>query len=256
MDSDTDLEVVREALGYYNKINHSPLCVSDGTSSTSSLEGNSNETSTIIIMYDTEPEENDVRQNSTPLQQFDRCDITFSEPHVVAEHRSSKKSQSGNTEMTSQTIEHQKSMLQQSDEKEHSTENRGNSEQEESKSELLSGVLSKSQNQVDEKESANLRGSGPEKGRFQYKRSGDEVSLEIPMGAADDCKAASSDARKDDEAMEVGSPSGYKSADGTRTQEQLYFASRRVAKRASRGCVMLCCVALCRAALCCQALPM
>jgi hypothetical protein len=241
MDSDTELEGVREALDYYNRITHSPLCVSDGTSSTSSLEGNNNDVPGIIIMYDTETEEN--RIDNPILQECDRCDITFSDIQDVEEHRNNKKKR---LESRSQIIDPQKSLLYKGDEVERSTENGENSELGKSDSERLTGAWSRNQHHYDERKFVDLRGDDKEKDRFQSKRSGDEEFEGIQMAAADDYKEPNILPRNDDEAMAVDSEreGGNRSADRSKTEEQLYFASRRVAKRASRGCVALCCIAL------------
>lgn len=244
MDSDTELEGVREALDYYNTITHSPLCVSDGTSSTSSLEGNNNDIPGIIIMYDTEPVEN--RQESPILQDDDRCDVIFSDILEVVENSKRKRLESA--ERRSRMNDTQKSLLYHSDEIEFGTENRGYSELGESFSERSTGAWSRNQYQHDGKEFNDSRGDDNEKDRFQSKRSGDEERDGISMAAADDCKESSNKPRNNDESMAVDRvrADGNRSADNSKTQEQLYFASRRVAKRASRGCVALHNVALYR----------
>jgi hypothetical protein len=240
MDSDTELEGVREALDYYNRITHSPLCVSDGTSSTSSLEG-INDVPGIVIMYDTETEES--RHDNPILQECERCDITFSDIQDVEEHSSSKIKR---LESRSQIIDPQKSLLYQGDEIEHSTENRGNSELGESKSERHAGAWSRNRHRHDERKFVDLRGDDDENNRFQSKRSGDEEFEGIQMAAADDYKESSAQPKNDDEAMSVDREreGSSRSAGRSKTEEQLYFASRRVAKRASRGCVALHDVAL------------
>jgi hypothetical protein len=246
MDSDTELEGAREALNYYNRITNSPLCVSDGTSSTSSLEGNNNDVPGIIIMYDTETEEN--RHGNLRLQECDRCDITFSDIQDVEEHSSNKKKRS---ESRSQIIGPQKSLLHQGVEVEHSTEKGRNSEVGESKSERLVGAWSRNQHHHDERKLVDLRRGDNEKDRFQSKRSGDEgfegtqMAAAAAAAAAQDCKESSAQPKNDNEAMVVDRErdGGNRSADKSKTEEQLYFASRRVAKRASRGCVALRCTA-------------
>lgn len=245
MDSDTELEGVREALDYYNTITHSPLCVSDGTSSTSSLEANNIDVPGIIIMYDTEPVQS--RQDSPILQDFDRCDVIFSDILEVVENSKRKRLESA--ERRSRMNDTQKSMLYHCDEIEFGTENRGYSEVGESSSERPSGAWSRNQYQHDGKEFNDYRGDDNEKDRFQSKRSGDEERNGISMAAADDCKESSNEPRNGYESTAVDRvrADGNRSADNTKTQEQLYFASRRVAKRASRGWVALHYVALFRA---------
>ena len=251
MDSDTELEVFGEALDYYNRISHSPLCVSDGASSTSSLEGNINDVPGIIIMYDRETEEN--RHDNPILQECDRCDIIFSDIQEVEEHSSSKKKTLNSSKMLPQITEPLKALLYQGDEIDLSTKNGENSELGDNNCDGLADAWSGNQHQDDERKLADLRVDECKKDRFQSKRSGDEECEGTQMDAADDCKQSSAEPRNDDEAMAVDRgrerESSNGSADGSKTQEQLYFASRRVAKRASRGCAALHCIALHCAAL-------